>query len=99
MGRGRSITPERLSFLHMQVQLFQVQPHVPAGMLNRQGTEQVHMQLYLELLPQMDRFEVQVEEKLGKLLHQERITLRALLMGRLRETIEQATGRTQNTIW
>lgn len=89
MGRGRSIDPARLQVLEQQAEHFQIHPtlsreHWP------ERSEQLQLTLYLDQQPRMDQLEAELEQNLGKLLHQERIALRTLLMGRLRRWTEQA---------
>ncbi|GEM49899.1 hypothetical protein [Deinococcus cellulosilyticus] len=86
MGRGRSIDPTRRAFLEQQASQFTIEP-LPAGALP-QSKEQRQLALYLGQQSRMDQLEHQLEKQLGKLLHQERITLRTLLMERIRTFLD-----------
>lgn len=88
MGRGRSMDPARLQVLEQQAEHFQIQPTLPEEHWPERA-EQLQLTLYLDQQPRMDQLEAQLEQHLGKLLHQERITFRTLLMGRLRRWTEQ----------
>ncbi|GEM50105.1 hypothetical protein [Deinococcus cellulosilyticus] len=91
MGRGPSIDPERRLLLEQQAGQFTVEPTLPAEHLP-QDPQQLQLSLLLDQQPRMDQVEAPMEEQLGKLLHQERVALRTLLMGRLRVWIEQTLG-------